>query len=272
MLREKDKDGDGAIDFTEFKAIFELAPTLPLDANGSRWAHLASAGATSAAGSFFPSSPGGAPGAMPPPSGKKRKSAAAGGGASSGAETAGPAAGRTPKTPRGGGGDAAAAVVFAPLADYGEALSLAPYVRFEGTLWGSAGKPSSADVSQGKLNNCYLAAALGVLADEFPDAIVNAFAPVVPPPPPPPPPRTADVAAAAVQGTDELPERLWEVTFKLPARHSRHSSGGSSLGAMGTEAVRARGTSYWAKAHSEVYRKAHLLGVCESIVGAGLRV
>jgi len=271
MLREKDKDGDGAIDFTEFKAIFELAPTLPLDANGSRWAHLASAGATSAAGSFFPSSPGGAPGAMPPPSGKKRKSAAAGGGASSGAETAGPVAGRTPKTPRGGGGDAAA-VVFAPLADYGEALSLAPYVRFEGTLWGSAGKPSSADVSQGKLNNCYLAAALGVLADEFPDAIVNAFAPVVPPPPPPPPPRTADVAAAAVQGTDELPERLWEVTFKLPARHSRHSSGGSSLGAMGSEAVRARGTSYWAKAHSEVYRKTHLLGVCESIVGAGLRV
>jgi hypothetical protein len=64
-------------------------------------------------------------------------------------------------------------------------------------------------------------AALGVLATEFPDSIEEAIKPYKP--------SVEEGGAAAI----EAESRLWEITFTLPARKSRHGSGTST----GTETV-----------------------------------
>jgi hypothetical protein len=51
----------------------------------------------------------------------------------------------------------------------------ASYSVTAGSLWGSAGSPSSADMRQGGLGDCYFIAAMGALADSNPAAIENMF-------------------------------------------------------------------------------------------------
>ena len=203
MMKHVDKDGDGTIDFSEFKAfVKQLAgPVNPsLQEVGAQWVQLASSSGGGARG-------GAATASTKSPLTKKRK-AQTFGGSSDGADH-----------PSVEGLQEMAA--FKPAPDYDDAHAEAPYVRVAGTIWGSAGQPSSNDLKQGSLNNCYFVAALGVLADEFPDAVMDAFKPF------------------DVQGSAKVPESLeavgqtWAVTFKLPSRKSRHSS----QGGQGTETV-----------------------------------
>ena len=46
-----------------------------------------------------------------------------------------------------------------------------------GPLYGTSGEPSSADMAQGCLGDCYLISALGAIADSSPAAIENMFIP-----------------------------------------------------------------------------------------------
>jgi hypothetical protein len=132
-----------------------------------------------------------------------------------------------------------------PCQDYPDAV----YTRFDGTLWGIAAQPSSRDLSQGSLNNCYLVAALGVLADKFGSSIQAAIRPfdpaapaagsphsnsMAPPPPSMGPPRSMGppgITGKPKRGTGNvgMGENLFEVTFKLPSRGGRRRSSGAGV-------------------------------------------
>ena len=80
------------------------------------------------------------------------------------------------------------------------------YARVEGTLFGMAGYPSSRDVTQGELDNCYFASALSVLADMFPHALKQSITP---------------------HGDS------WQVSFQVPGRVQR----GRSVATTGVQSV-----------------------------------
>jgi hypothetical protein len=190
MLREIDTNGDGTVDFDEFQAFFRLLPDRSLDVICSRWVHLAAVGGV-AAPMRAPAA--GAAAAEPRVAGKRRRSE----------PQQSPRPDTTPGRAR---PDDAELEVFEPLPAHYHANTV--YGRLDGSLWGSVGAPSSDDLRQGDLCNCYLVAALGVLADQFPDAIRDAIQPRLP----------------SVDGKPGL----YEVSFQLPGRKSRRASSSNS--------------------------------------------
>ena len=182
MLREIDTNGDGTVDFDEFQAFFRLLPDRSLDVICSRWVHLAAVGGVAAPTRAT------AAAAQPKVAGKRRRSE--------------PHRSPRPDTTPGQAQPDAKLEVFEPLPAHYHANTV--YGRLDGSVWGSVGAPSSDDLRQGDLCNCYLVAALGVLADQFPDAIRDAIQPRLP-------------------SADGKPE-LYEVSFQLPSRKSRRAS------------------------------------------------
>lgn len=98
------------------------------------------------------------------------------------------------------------------------------------TATDGAGRPSSEDLRQGDLCNCYLVAALGVLADQFPESITAAITAC-----------RATVAGgsalARTRSQEEREKELWAVRFRLPGRASRRSIGTPNRAANGPRAV-----------------------------------
>ncbi len=201
MLRQVDQSGDGTVDFDEFQTFFSLLPDRSLDVICSRWVHLAAVGGVAA---------------------PLRKPVTAGG-PSAAASSVDAAVGATGKRRRSEPHRSPVAEtkgrhihtqsdeqlqVFEPVPAHYHLNAV--YGRFDGSLWGSVGAPSSDDLRQGDLCNCYLVAALGVLADQFEDAIRDAIRPCSPP--------------------ENGEPRLYEVSFQLPARKSRRASSNSSGG------------------------------------------
>jgi hypothetical protein len=199
MLRQVDQTGDGTVGFDEFQAFFSLLPTRSLDVICSRWVHLAAVGGVAA------------PLRVPVPGGGTRTTLS-----SVDAAARAPGNRRRSEPQRSPRAETSGTHARQPSDAELELFEPAPahyhlntiYGRFDGSLWGSVGAPSSDDLRQGDLCNCYLVAALGVLADQFEDAIRDAIRPCSPP--------------------ENGKPRQYEVSFQLPARKSRRASSSSA--------------------------------------------